>query len=282
MHTVLEILNLSTEHLKKMGIQHPRRQAEELIGEALEIGRMGVYLNFDRPLTEVELERCRSWLKRRSQGEPLQYIKGVVDFSGCKIKVTPNVLIPRQETEILVEKIIKDLKSCNLEGKELWDVCCGSGYIGIALKKHLPELRVVLSDISPEALEIAKENASTNDVEVEILQGDLLKPFLQRKADFFVCNPPYIAEKEYDTLDVEVRKYEPKLSLISGESGLEFYVKLAEQLPNRLNPGAKVWFEIGTGQGETIKQLFEGHIWRHRAIELDWAGHERFFLLEME
>lgn len=283
MHTVLEILNLSIDYLRKMNIESPRRQAEELIGEALGIGRTGVYLEFDRPLMTDELDRCRSWLKRRASGEPLQYISGTVKFFNCELKVTRDVLIPRQETEILVEKIVNALKKMDLSGKILWDICCGSGSIAIALKKQFPELTVAASDLSSAALKIAIENASANEVSsIEFLEGDLFAPFINRKADFIVCNPPYIAEKEFATLDPEVRLYEPKSALISGASGIEIYQRLKGELPLMLNPGGKVWLEIGATQGESIKNLFTDSKWVRSQLESDWAGHDRFFSLELE
>ncbi|MEI8125452.1 MAG: peptide chain release factor N(5)-glutamine methyltransferase [Parachlamydiaceae bacterium] len=282
MHTVIEILKLSTEFLKQKGIENSRRQAEDLLGDALGVGRMGLYLEHDRPLTESELNKCREWLKRRGNGEPLQYIAGKVEFFGCSLIVTPEVLIPRQETEILIDKIVQKLSTIDLEGKILWDVCCGSGCIGIALKKKFPKLHVALSDISAEALAVAKKNGIDNDVEVDYFCGDLLVPFAGRRADFIVSNPPYIAEREYATLDIEVRNYEPKGALISGPTGLEFYKRLAEELPCHLTPKGRAWFEIGTGQGEAIKRLFSSPCWVNCGFELDWSGRERFFSLEIE
>ena len=282
MRTILEVLNLSTDYLQKKGMQSAKRQAEELIGEALKVGRMGLYMQFDRPLTDSELDLCRGWLKRRGEGEPLQYISGQVEFFDCQIKVTPAVLIPRQETEILVDKIVKKLAACSLADKELWDVCCGSGCIGIALKKRFPELRVVLSDLSPAALEIAKENARQNQVEVEFLQGDLLAPFSGRHVDFVVSNPPYVTDKEFLSLETEVRVHEPRLALVSGESGVEFYQRLANDLPAFLKSQGKAWFEIGDGQGKAVQQIFLAVGFQGCAVECDWSGRERFFSLENE
>jgi len=282
MHTILDILNLSTDYLKQKGIERSRRQAEELLSEALGIARMDLYLQFDRPLIDLELERCRNWLKRRGQGEPLSYISGNVEFLGCSLKVTQDVLIPRQETEILAERITEELSTLALDGKVLWDVCCGSGCLGIAIKNRLPALSVALSDISKDALNVAKENALRNEVIVEFFEGDLLNPFIGRKADFFICNPPYIAAREIPTLDVEVRKHEPLLALDGGDSGLDFYRRLALELPNFLNPRGKVWMEIGTGQGKAVKELFQASCWKECNVELDWSGHERFFSLEIE
>lgn len=282
MRTILEILDLSKSYLEKKGIAHPRRQAEELLGEALGTGRMGLYLEFDRPLTDAEVEKCRGWLKRRGEGEPLQYISGSVQFMDCRIKVDHNVLIPRQETEILADKIIAELTQHDVDGKSLWEVCCGSGCLGIALKKKMPSLNVALSDISEEALAVAKANSSGNNAPVELLLGDLMAPFKGRKADFIVCNPPYISEEDYNGLDVEVRGHEPKRALVGGESGIEFYERLAQDLPKYLNARGKVWFEIGDGQAAAIKKLFSAPCWTHCAHACDWSGKERFISLEFE
>lgn len=282
MRTILEILNLSTDYLTRKGIVQPRLQAEELISQALGLKRMDLYLQFDRPLIDEEITKCRAWLQRRGQGEPLQYIHGQVEFFNCVIKVAPAVLIPRQETEILVDKVAKVMAQETLAGKVLWDICCGSGCIGIALKKRFPELTVCLSDISSNALALAAENAQDNGVEIELLKGDLLAVFDRKTADFIVCNPPYISEEEFSSLDTEVREYEPRQALISGKTGLEFYERLARELPSYLNPGSKIWFEIGTGQGKAIQKLFQNPFWKRSCIENDWSGHERFFSLEIE
>jgi release factor glutamine methyltransferase len=137
----------------------------------------------------------------------------------------------------------------------LWDVCTGSGCIGIAIKKALPALRVILSDISPDALALAKENALHNNVEVELRQGDLLAPFTGEKADFIVSNPPYIAEGEYSGLEPHVKDFEPKLAFVSGKTGLECYEKLIQAIPAHTTPGARIWFEIGSTQGQSLKTL---------------------------
>lgn len=282
MKTVLEILKLSTEYLQQRRISQPRRQAEELVSSALQVKRLQLYTEFDRPLTDEELNVCRANLTRRGKGEPLQYIRGEVEFHDCLIKVTPATLIPRQETEILVDKIYKYLSGQELKGKVLWDVCCGSGCIGIALKKRFPDLTVVLSDASAAALEVAKVNAQRNEVDIELVEGDLLHPFVGKKTHFFVCNPPYVTEDEFAKLDPEVRSYEPRSALIAGKTGLEFYQRLAEGLQTVLESHGNAWFEIGTGQGQAIRNLFSMPPWVHCCVEQDWSGHDRFFFLENE
>ncbi len=287
MKTILEILTLSADYLRQKSIANARRQAEDLMSDALSLSRMDLYTQFERPLTEDELDVCRKNLIRRSKGEPLQYIKGSLEFYGCTIKVTKDVLIPRQETEILVDMIAKRLeddekKAGSLKGKILFDVCTGSGCIGIALKKKFPDLKVILSDISTKALEIAKENAEKNEVDVEILLGDLLLPFKGKKCDYFVSNPPYIAENEYAGLEIEVKDHEPKLALISGATGLEFYEKLAKDLQGFLKSSARVFLEIGRAQGSDILKLFLDDPWKNMKVEKDWSSQDRFFLLEIE
>lgn len=159
MKNIQEILQLSTEYLAKKQIENPRRQAELIISLALQMPRMDLYMQFDRPLDEQEISVIRDNLRRRAEGEPWQYIHGEVEFYGCRITVTPDVLIPRQETEILVDKIVSLLRKNDISKKKLWDMCSGSGCIGIAIKKAIPELQVTLSDISEKSLAVAQENA---------------------------------------------------------------------------------------------------------------------------
>jgi release factor glutamine methyltransferase len=282
MKTLLEVLNLSAEHLNKHHIDNAKREAEMIIADALGVKRIDLYLQFERPLNEEELEACRTVLLRRCKGEPSQYIHGEVEFFDCTIKVTPDVLIPRHETEILVDKVARALKDEALEGKVLLDLCCGSGCIGIALKKRFPALKVYLSDLSSAALSVAKENAAVNGVEVIFLEGDLLEPFLGCKADYLVCNPPYLSERDYAHVEREVRDYEPKIALVSGATGFEMYERLSMALPSVMNSGGKAWFEIGTGQGDEVKKIFDRAEYVKKEVENDWAGHDRFFFLEIE
>ncbi|MEM1282057.1 MAG: peptide chain release factor N(5)-glutamine methyltransferase [Chlamydiota bacterium] len=282
MKTILDIISLSTEYLENHHVEQPRRESEQLVADVLGVKRIDLYMQFDRPLDEDELQNCREVLRRRAAREPTQYIQGSVEFYDCKIAVSTDVLIPRQETEILVDKIVKSLEGEELQDKMFWDVCCGSGCIGIAIKKRFPQLRVVLSDNSPFAVEVAQKNAKENEVDVEVLLGDLMQPFVGEKAHYLVSNPPYISEVEYEKLIPEVRKYEPREALISGSSGLEFYERFAEQLPSYLHSHAKVWFEIGAEQGDGIKKLFEREGYRQISVEKDWSDHDRFFFLEIE
>lgn len=282
MRLVREVLSETTQLFSQQGIPQARRQAEDLLCDFLAWDRLTLYTQLDHLFNKEAWAVCQTWIQRRLAGEPLAYICGHVHFYGCTLSITPAVLIPRQETEVLVDKIVQALKTQDLTGKILWDLCCGSGCIGIALKKQFPTLSVCLSDVSAEALALAADNAARNQVEVTCLQGDLLAPFQGKKAHVVVCNPPYIAESEYLTLEKEVHAYEPKLALVGGATGVEFYERLAHELPAYLYPQAKVWLEIGYQQGTDLQKLFQMSRWKTRRLENDWAGHHRFFFLENE
>lgn len=282
MKTLLEIVKLCEEFLAKQGISSPKREAELLVSGALHISRLDLYVNFERPLTEEELELIRARLKRRGQGEPLPYIEGSLEFYRCNLTVNSSVLIPRQETEVLVDKIVKELKFLDLKGKRFLDLCTGSGCIGLAIKKEFPDLEVILSDISDEALRVAQENAKRNQLQVRLLHGDFFAPLKLERVDFIACNPPYISEEEYLKLSPEVSRFEPTLALKGGDDGLKFYKKLKEELPRHLYPQGKVWLEIGAAQGQAVSALFSGPIWKKVLLEKDWSGHDRFISLEFE
>lgn len=277
MKNIAEILKLSSDYLKEKGVESPRLQVEELLAHILKMKRLDLYLQFDRPLVEEELHFLREWLKRRAQGEPLEYILGEVEFYNCRIKINSSVLIPRPETEILVHKILEQNAQ---ESLEVWDICCGSGCVGIALKKARPHWNITLSDISKEALLVAQENARLNDVSLHFLEGDLLTPFEGKKANLVICNPPYVTEEQYLTLGREVRLFEPKIALVAGRTGFEFYEKLALHLPTFLKENAKLYLEIGTGMGEGVKKIFSTEKWRDLRVEEDWSGHTRYFFLK--
>lgn len=282
MKTVKEILERSTEFLRDKGIGNARREAEEIISDALEMKRIEIYLQFDRPLNEREVDKIRVFIRRRSRGEPRQYIRGKVEFLDCEILVSPAVLIPRQETEILASQIVEVLSQLDNRGKVLWDLCTGSGCLGIAIKKKIPDLQVVLSDLSEEALSIARRNAEINQVDVSFELGDLFFPFKGRKADIVVCNPPYVAPKEYAALEREVREFEPQLALVAEEEGLLFYRRLSEDLPAFLNAEGKAWLEIGGAQGAAVLGKFGSNCWKKVGFSPDWSGNDRFFFLEIE
>ncbi|MBM3184496.1 MAG: peptide chain release factor N(5)-glutamine methyltransferase, partial [Chlamydiae bacterium] len=183
--------------------------------------------------------------------------------------------MPRQETEILAFYMLERLKGC--KGGIVLDLCTGSGCLGLSIKKNRPDMHVILSDISPLALACARKNAALNGLEVEILEGDLLGPLGDRKVDYVVCNPPYVSDEEYEYLDSSVRDYEPKIALVGGREGLDFYARLSKDLKKHLNLGGKVFLEIGKDQGAGVMRLFAD--WDKKEVLKDFAGHDRFFFL---
>jgi release factor glutamine methyltransferase len=279
MKTLGEVFSLSSSYLSSKGHSRSKFIVQQLISHHLKLSKLELYMNFDKPLEEDELVSLRESLKRVSNGCPLEYEIGFVDFYGCKIFVNSSVLIPRQETELLIEVIVKKIGQRKLV---VWDLCTGSGCIGISLKKKLPACEVVLSDISEGAIEVAKTNADYNCAEVRTLHGDLFVPFHHEKADVVVCNPPYISKSKYQLLEKSVKDFEPELALVAGETGVEFYERLALELPNYLRSKAQVFMEIGYDQEGVVNSIFSQSCWTTKQIIYDLAGHPRFFFLEIE
>ena len=280
MRTLGEILSLAVTFLKEKEVPSPRFAAEMLLAHVLQKQRIDLYMHFDFPLGENELSLFRAYLKRAAFFEPVEQIISQIEFYGCSLFVSKDVLLPRPETEILVDK------ACVVLAQEkpglLLDLCTGSGCIGLSIKKKIPAMKVVLADISPEALSVARQNALRNGLVVEFLEGDFFVPFKGRKANFIFCNPPYVTKAEYEKLDASVREFEPKIALVSGDTGLEFYERLALELPEFLAPQGRVFLEIGTGQGPALNHFFSSSIWKKKELFLDFAGHDRFFFLEIE
>lgn len=279
MKTLIDVLRLSAQFLADKGIERPRREAEELLCHVLTIARLELYMQHDRPLDEDELAMLRGLLARRVKKEPLQYIIGNVEFLGCQLDVDRRALIPRPETELLADHAAKALKD---KQGTLIDLCCGSGCIAIALKKACPQLDVIAIDVSPDALELASSNAKKNQVEIEFLQGDLFDPLQNRKVDYCVSNPPYIARSEMSSLSSDVFDYEPHLALLGGDDGLDFYRKISQLLPGYLQAQGRAWLEIGASQGESALDLFKSPPWKERALGRDLAGRDRYIFLVKE
>ncbi len=266
--------------LQEKKIIDAKRSCEEILAHFLKIRRLDLFLHLDEKIAEEKIHTITEAIKRRSLHEPLAYVLGEVSFYGCTIKVNPHVLIPRQETEILVDLIAEKIKG-QKKGKILWDICTGSGCIGIALKKKFPSLKVVIGDISKKALEVAKENANLNQAEVQVLQSDLFSSFENKKADVIVINPPYVSEDEYLHLEQEVKEHEPKIALTAKDNGLYFYKKIAQELFQYMDKGL-FFCEIGKDQGEEISNIFYNHLQIQGKIIQDYAGNDRFFFLEIE
>ena len=235
---------------------HPeraRRDAELLLMYTLKRSRTLLITHYDELLANDLSLSYAELLERRRKGEPIQYITGETEFYGLPFLVTPDVLIPRPETEHLVEKVIE--MASNFVAPRIVDVGTGSGAIAVALAHRLPHASITATDISSRALALAEENAKRNGVAVRFLLGDLLAPVEGERFEIIVSNPPYVAMADRDSLDVEVREYEPALALFAGEDGLEIYHRLIPAAFDALTPGGFVVLEIGYGQSTAIADL---------------------------
>lgn len=270
--TLLKLLDWTTEFFSGKGIDNPRLDAQLLLANILEIDRVGLYLNFDRPLTSAELDIVRPLVKRRGQREPLQYLIGHTEFWSLQFEVNPAVLIPRADTEILVEEALSRAgdQGC------LLDVGTGSGAIAVSLATELRNWSVSGLDISPEALEVAARNTDKHGVgeRVTLIQGDLAQ-LPEGRYDLIVSNPPYIAHDEWDKLMPEVRDFEPRSALLAEDGGFDCYRKLTAQAMSHLNTGGWLLVEIGHRQSDVVRGLFVDAGLKEVFVRNDYADQPR-------
>jgi release factor glutamine methyltransferase len=266
--TVLKILQWTADFFRDKGIEGGRRDAELLLGACLGLDRVGLYLHFDRPLEASELAAFRALLVRRARREPLQYILGETEFWSLPLAVSPAVLIPRQDTEVLIEEALRVAT-----GGRVLDVGTGSGAIAIALASEWRDARVVALDICPRALQVAAGNARRHGVAAHIrfVEADLaLLP--EGPFDLIVSNPPYIPRADLDGLMPEVRDFEPRRALDGGDDGLDPYRILAAQAAGRLAPGGWLLVEVGIGQACHVQKLFEAAGLQESFCRADYGG----------
>ena len=250
--TILRMILWSAEYLKNKGVETGRLDAEWLLAAALGVDRLQLYLKYDRPLRFEEREAFKPLLRRRAGREPLQYIIGRTGFRELELKTDPRVLIPRPETEVLVQEVL-DWASAGAES--VWDMGTGAGAVALSLAVEGTWTRVVATDVSPEALSVAADNAERYDLggHVEFREGSLFEPLEEgERFDVIVSNPPYIAEGEKGELQPEVRDWEPPEALFAGEDGLDVIRQLVAGAPKHLLSGGLLALECGLGQAEGI------------------------------
>ncbi len=283
MLTVLDSIKLSEEYLQKKEIEAPRINAELLLADILSCKRLDLYLKFDQPLKQNEIQKYREYISRRGKGEPLQYIIEKVEFYGMNLRVNSSVLIPRPETEILVETIIEENKdNANLN---ILDIGCGSGNISIALAKNLNNAKIFAIDISEEALLLAKENAKELDVLdlIQFFRGDIFHNNLKEISsnfDLIVSNPPYVSKQDFKNLQTEIKEYEPDIAVTDFADGLKYYRKISEIGSDLLKHGGKIYFEIAMGQSEDVKNILKKNNFKNILSKKDYSGVERIILGE--
>ncbi len=250
--TVLKVLKWTAGYLQEKGVEGARLDAELLLAEVLQLDRVGLYVNYDRPLEATELAAYRKLVGRRARREPVAYILGRSEFWSLPLAVSPEVLIPRPDTEVLVEEALQRADGEN----RILDVGTGSGAIAIALAHELPDAQVVAIDLSDAALAVAKENARSNSVaeRISFQQGNL-RHLPSGPFELIVANPPYIPQGDLASLQPDVRDYEPHLALAGGSDGLDCYRILAAQSLQCLTAGGWMLLEVGIGQAEDVRQL---------------------------
>ena len=253
--TVMRLIAWGADYFKKKGVDSPRLTMELMLSHVLALTRFDLYLQFDRPLTEEELATLRQMVKRRAAREPLQYILGEAHFYRRVFKVTPDVLIPRPETELLVEESIRRAQSLRC-----LDVGTGSGCIGITVALERPETEVIAIDHSASALALARENAEQLGARnIEFRQVDIFDTEAVTALgsfDLLISNPPYISAADMTGLEPEVREHEPRIALTDNGDGFAFYHRFIELAPTLIRDGASLFLEIGYGQGPTLRRMF--------------------------
>lgn len=274
MHNLREVYTEGKNRLQKAGVQSYEFDARQLLFFVFSIGANQYLLNQSMPLSEEEEKKVNSYfeaIQKRSEKIPLQYITGEQNFCGLDFYVNENVLIPRLDTEVLVEKILEYEEP----GQRVMDMCTGSGCIAITLQK-LGGFQVMAVDISEEALTLARKNAQRNQAQVTFFQSNMFEQLSNTsKVDVIVSNPPYIESKVVDELDDEVKKYEPRLALDGMEDGLHFYRILAREGKRFLNEGGRLYVEIGFDQAEAVKELFGAQGFLDIQVYKDLAGLDR-------
>ena len=279
--TVLEVIQKSAEFLAKKGVEPSRLQAELLLAHVLKLQRMKLYLNFDRVLQAPELDALRELVKRRSQREPLQHIVGSTSFCGLEIAVNRHVLVPRPETELLAELGWQFLSTLNPQPSTALDFGTGSGCIAIALAVKCPAAEITALDVSPTALALARENAARHGVaeRIQFVQGEGFAALpADARFDLIISNPPYIPTTEIASLEPEVRDFDPRGALDGGADGLDYYRLLATQAAKFLQPDGKIMVELGDGQGEAAKTIFESQKWIVEALREDYSQRQRILI----
>jgi release factor glutamine methyltransferase len=275
--TIEELLNKAQQELTEAKIDTPRLDAEILLARILEKPRTYLMTWPEREVESEAAQKFQTWMGRRLNCEPVAYILGDQEFYGHLFKVSPAVLIPRPETEHLVEKALDWCRAKELKTPKILDLCTGSGCVGLTVALEIPGAEVTLSELSPEAKSVALQNRDDHGLQgrVQVLEGDLFEPINPGQSfDLILANPPYVEESYLDQMQKDVRDYEPHLALFAPEDGLSLIRRIIAQSPGFLKPGGLLALEIGAGQSGRVNALW-GQSWKSSGIIKDLSGHDR-------
>ncbi len=260
---IQKLLNWTTEYLTNKGIDSPRLSAELLLSHTVGLKRIELYTQFDKSVPPEQLDHLRDLVKRAGQNEPIAYLVGRTEFYSLEINVTPDCMVPRPETELLVERAIEFLRTRLTGTQFVCDLCTGSGCIAVAIAENFSDVRIIATDICDAALAVAAENIKKHQLseKITLLCGDLFDPVISgldvNEFDLIVSNPPYVSTAEYEKLDKNVKDYEPKKALFAGVDGLDIYYRIIEKAGNFLKSDGALMLEIGYAQGPAVEELLE-------------------------
>ncbi len=273
--TISAVLKWATDDFRARGLETPRLEAELLLGAALDASRIALITGGGRPLEGQELARFKAMVVRRRRREPVAYILGMREFFGRPFRVDPRVLVPRPDTEALVEVALRRTQSRDLHLRAL-DLCTGSGCVVITLAKERPTSSFVAIDLSAEALVVARENAlRLGSYNVRFVQGDLFEPVHSAQFELITANPPYVTTGELATLDADVRDHEPRLALDGGTDGLDIVRRLVQAAPRHLAQDGILALEIGADQGPRTAALLASTGFSDVRIDRDYGRRDR-------
>lgn len=274
--SVRRVLAWAADDLKRRGNEAGRLEAELLLGRVLGLDRIGLILQSERPLAPLELGSFRELFKRRRSGEPVAYLLGEREFYGIMLRVDARVLVPRPDTECLVDVALERTRARSMLGSAL-DLCTGSGCVAIAFARNRPTWSVVASDISADALAVATDNAHRSGAirNLRLVQGSLFEPVPGARFDLISGNPPYIPADDIAGLPLDVRDFEPRLALDGGQDGLDLVRAIARQATEHLTPGGLLALEVGADQGAATRAAFEAAGLRDVQVARDLGGRDR-------
>jgi len=278
--TIKKVLDWGAGYFSQNNVESPRLNIEHLLAELLRKKRIDLYVEFERQLTQEELAQLKEQIQRRVKGEPLQYILGQTDFYDSSFIVGPGVLIPRPETEILVDELLKRIQEKFTQPIQLIDIGTGSGNIALSLIKALHGAKAIAVDISQEAINLAQTNAEKLELtdRIQFFCGDGLKPLKATQlepVEVIVSNPPYVTEEEFLGLDRQIKEFEPREALVAGKNGLEYYESFISEAPSFLVSGGILAFEVGKGQAQKVEEWISAAGFSEVNRIPDMAGIER-------
>ena len=277
---IIEIIKWGEEYFKLKGFENPKQEIEWLLCDLLELKRIDLYLKFEDIINKSKLKKLKSWIKRRIDREPLQYITGKVEFYGLKFISTPQALIPRPETERLVDITLNSLKK--IPEPKILEIGTGSGCVSIAVSNKKPRANILSLDISKNALELAKINAKSNNCKnINFLEMDFLNEIPDGRFDILISNPPYIPQKEIENIMPEVKNYEPRIALTDFEEGLNFYFRIAK-VGRTLIPNGIIILEVGLGNHpQKVFSLFKEAGFDQLELIKDYNNNERILKINI-